>query len=87
MEYHSASLIQNVIYFACLSYIHSANSIGGNNMSATIYWRRRIHILNRHGGSNLQDEYSVYMASPIGAVITERHILTPLPLFVETMPI
>ncbi len=23
-----------------------------------------VYILNRHGGSNLQDEYSVYMASP-----------------------
>jgi hypothetical protein len=67
--------------------IHSANSIGGNNTSAPIYWRRRIHILNRRGGSNLQDEYLVYIASPIGAVITERNILTPLPLFVETMPI
>jgi hypothetical protein len=67
--------------------IHSANSIGGNNTSAPIYWRRRIHIMNRCGGSNLQDEYSVYMASPVGAVITERNILTPLPLFVATMPI
>jgi hypothetical protein len=67
--------------------IHSANSIGGNNTSAPIYWRRRIHIMNRRGGSNLQDEYSVYIALPIGAVITERNILTPLPLFVETMPI
>jgi hypothetical protein len=27
------------------------------------------------------------MALPIGGVITERNILTPLPLFVETMPI
>jgi hypothetical protein len=65
--------------------IHNANSIGGNNSSAPIYWRRRIHILNRHGGSNLQDDYSVYMASPIGAVITERYILTPLHIFVVTM--
>ncbi len=29
-----------------------------------IYWRWRIHILNRRGGSNLQDVYSVYMPSP-----------------------
>jgi hypothetical protein len=67
IEYPSASLIQNVKYFACLSYdmnIHSANSIVGNNMSAPIYWRKHIHILNRRGGSNLQDEFSVYMASP-----------------------
>jgi hypothetical protein len=63
------------------------NSIGGNNTSAPICWRRRIHILNRHGGLNLQDDYSVYKASPIGAVITERNILTPLYLFVVTMPI
>jgi hypothetical protein len=56
-------------------------------MSAPIYWRRSIHILNRNGGPNLQDDYSVYMASPIGAVITERNILTPLHLFVVTMPI
>ncbi len=35
----------------------------------------------------MQDDYSVYITSPIGAVITERNILTPLPLFVETMPI
>ncbi len=29
-----------------------------------IYWRGRIHILNRRSGSNLQDDYSVYIASP-----------------------
>ncbi len=67
--------------------IHSAISSGGNNTSAPIYWRGRIHILNRRGGSYLQDEYSVYMASPIGAVITETKIFTPLRLYVETMPI
>ena len=65
---------------------NKAQPYGGKNMSAPIYWRRRIHILNRHGGSNLQDVYSVYMASPIGAVITERNILTPLHLFVVTKP-
>jgi hypothetical protein len=27
-------------------------------------WRGRIHILNRSGGANLQDDYSVYIASP-----------------------
>jgi hypothetical protein len=32
--------------------------------SYTVYWPGRIHILNRHGGSNLQDDYSVYIASP-----------------------
>ena len=35
----------------------------------------------------MQDDYSVYMASLIGAVITERYILTPLHLFIVTMPI
>jgi hypothetical protein len=29
----------------------------------------------------------VHMALPIGGVITERNILTLLPLFVEAMPI
>jgi hypothetical protein len=69
--------------------IHSAISSGGKDTFAPIYWPRHIHILNRHGGSNLQDEYSVYMASPntIGAAINERNILTPLHLFVVTMPI
>jgi hypothetical protein len=38
--------------------IQRATSIGGKNTSAPIYWRRRIHILNRRGVSNLQDEYS-----------------------------
>jgi hypothetical protein len=44
--------------------IHSANSSGGNNMSVPIYWRGCIHILKRVGGSNLQVDYSAYMASP-----------------------
>ena len=35
--------------------------IGGTNFTPL---RLRIHILNRSGGSNLQDEYLVYMASP-----------------------
>jgi hypothetical protein len=45
----------------------------------------------------LQDDYAVILhrlikksivrANTIGAVITERNILTPLPLFVQTMPI
>ncbi len=35
--------------------------IGGTNFTPL---RLRIHILSRRGGSNLQDEYSVYMASP-----------------------
>jgi hypothetical protein len=30
---------------------------------------------------------SISYANTIGAVITERNILTPLPIFVETMPI
>ncbi len=58
------------------------------------YWRGRIHILDRRDGSNLQDDYLFYISSQliisantIGAVIAERNILTPLPLFVQTMPI
>jgi hypothetical protein len=35
--------------------------IGGANFTPLPL---RIHILNRRGGSNLQDEYSVNMASP-----------------------
>ncbi len=31
--------------------------------------------------------WGVHLALPIGGVITERNILTPLPLFVETMPV
>ncbi len=42
--------------------IHSAKSIGGEDTSAPIYWRWHIHILNRRGGLNLQDDYSAYMA-------------------------
>ncbi len=45
----------------------SSVSIGGNNTSAPINWHGRIYILNRHGGTNLQDEYFniwVYKASP-----------------------
>ncbi len=30
---------------------------------------------------------SIVRANTVGAVITERNILTPLPLFVQTMPI
>jgi hypothetical protein len=37
---------------------------GGKDTSAPIYWRRYIHILNRRGGSNLKDDYAVYIASP-----------------------
>ncbi len=38
--------------------IHNDNSIGGNNTSVPINWHGRVYILNRQGGSNLQDEYS-----------------------------
>jgi hypothetical protein len=59
--------------------------------------------LNRQGGSNLQDEDSIIkgyhgiaylkshleapMSNTIGAVITERNILTPLFLCIQTSPI
>ncbi len=65
------------------------------------YQRRRINILNRRGGSNLQDNYSniggftqhrlikksISSANTIGAVITELNTLTPLHLFVMISPI
>ncbi len=51
----------------------------------------------RQGGSNLQDESSINLALPIqkanwmrqsiGAVRAEKNILSPLCLFVETLPI
>jgi hypothetical protein len=36
--------------------------IGGTNFTPLCL---RIHILNRCGGSNLQHDYALYMASPI----------------------
>jgi hypothetical protein len=58
-----ANVLQGIPFF-----VRSANIdiiitdiIGGTNFTPL---RLRIHILNRRGGSNLQDEYSVYMASP-----------------------
>jgi hypothetical protein len=36
--------------------------IGGTNFTPL---RLGIHILNRRGGSSLQDDYALYMASPI----------------------
>ncbi len=57
----------------------------------------KIHTYFLRGGSNLQDDFSVTLhrlfkkfiisANTIGAVITDRYILTPLRLFVMTMPI
>ena len=65
----------------------------GETVTTLIYWRGRIHILLRRGGSNLQDDQSVYIplvissANTIGAVRKERNMLTPLPLVVQKMPI
>jgi hypothetical protein len=39
-----------------------------------------VYILNRHGGSNLRIFWEVYIMSPL-------NILSPLRLFIETMPI
>ncbi len=47
--------------FTSLHNIIITDIIDGTNFTPL---RLRIHILNRRGGSNLQDEYSVYMASP-----------------------
>jgi hypothetical protein len=54
--------VVNVFQFCSASIdIIITNIIGGTNFTPL---RLRIHILNRRGGSNLQDECSVYMASP-----------------------
>jgi hypothetical protein len=43
--------------------------------------------MNIQTTENLRIFWEVHPALPIGAVITVRNILTPLPPFVETMPI
>jgi hypothetical protein len=50
--------------FVSLLFDIVAIASGGKDMSAPKYWRGHIHILNRRGGSNLQDDYSAYLASP-----------------------
>jgi hypothetical protein len=64
--------------------LHSATSIGGNNTTAPIYWRSHIHILNRHGGSNLHG--ITYLKIQLDAPIywrcksREQHFLSALPI-------
>jgi hypothetical protein len=54
--------VANVLQFCSANIdIIITDIIGGMNFTPL---RLRIHILNRRGESNLQDEYSVYMASP-----------------------
>jgi hypothetical protein len=54
--------VANVLQFCSANIdIIITDIIGGTNFTPLSL---RIHILNRRGGSNLQDEYSVYMASP-----------------------
>ncbi len=55
--------VANVLQF-CSSNIDIiiTDIIGRTNVTPL---RLRIHILNRRGGSNLQDDYALYMASPI----------------------
>ena len=55
-----ANFLQGIPFF-----VRSANIdiiitdiIGGNSTSAPIYWRGHVYILNRQGGSNLQEKYS-----------------------------
>jgi hypothetical protein len=43
--------------------------------------------MNIQTTENVRIFWGVHLALPIGGVITERNILTPLPLFVEKMSI
>ncbi len=52
----------------------------GHVRNSDFYGIQTTEILRIFGGG-------VHLALPIGGVIPERNILTPLPLFVETIPI
>jgi hypothetical protein len=55
--------VANVLQFCSANIdIIVTDIIGGTNFTPL---RLGIHILNRRGGSNLQDDYELYMASPI----------------------
>jgi hypothetical protein len=55
--------VANVLQFCSANIdIIITDIIGGTNFTLL---RLGIHILNRRGGSNLQDDYVLYMASPI----------------------
>jgi hypothetical protein len=57
-----ANVLQGIPFFVRSANIDIITDIIGRTNFTPL--RLRIHILNRRGGSNLQDEYSVYMASP-----------------------
>ena len=55
--------VANVLQFCSANIdIIITDIIGGTNFTPL---RLGIHILNRRGRSNLQDDYALYMASPI----------------------
>jgi hypothetical protein len=55
--------VANVLQFCTANIdIIITDIIGGTNFTPL---RLHIHILNRRGGSNLQDNFALYMASPI----------------------
>jgi hypothetical protein len=55
--------VANVLQFCSANIdIIITDIIGGTNFTPL---RLHIHILNRYGGSNSQDDYALYMASPI----------------------
>jgi hypothetical protein len=55
--------VANVLQFCSTNIdIIITDIIGGTNFTPL---RLCIHILNRRGVSNLQDDYALYMASPI----------------------
>jgi hypothetical protein len=55
--------VANVLQFCSANIdIIITDIIGGTNFTPL---RLRIHILNRRGGSNMQDDNALYMASPI----------------------
>jgi hypothetical protein len=55
--------VANVLQFCSANIdIIITDIIGGTNFTPL---RLGIHILNRPGRSNLQDDYALYMASPI----------------------
>ena len=55
--------VANVLQFCSANIdIIITDIIGGTNFTPL---HLRIHILNRRGGSNLQDDFSVYIESPI----------------------
>ncbi len=101
IEFHSASPIQNVIIFWPFlplrsarpiqdMNIHSANILARTYSYLELAWRIKFAgWIFEHLGVTLHRliKKSIRCANTIGAVITERKILTPLHLFVMTSPL